>query len=142
MENRTPQRVVMIIWGALVMAVVVYWGLASGSEPSEVKPDDSLAQTLAWVAAGVSGASLMLRQLLLGDFQSGKISLKTEAGRVRFLTGNIVCFALAESVALFGLVLAFTGHPQSDWLVFFAAAVLLLIIHIPLPGRFQPKARL
>ncbi len=133
----------MIIWAGLLMAVFMYAVIASvgldGGEPSAAKPDAALAQLFAWLAAAASGASLFLRSVLLGGFSSGKLSVETEAGRVRFMTGNIVCFALAESVAIFGLVLAFTGRPQSDCLVFFAAAVVLMLIHIPLPGRFVPK---
>lgn len=143
MENRSPQLVVMIIWAGLLMAVFTYAVIASvglaGGEPSAAKPDASLAQTLAWVAAAVSGASLALRPMFLGGFRRGTVSLETPAGRSRFMAGNIVCFALAESVAIFGLILALQGNPQETWLVFFAVAIVLMVIHIPLPGRFVPK---
>ena len=142
--NRSPQLVAMVIWGALLSAIFIYWGIAAtsmGGNGDSSKPDASLAETLAIAAAAASGASLMMRQVFFSGFRKGTLSLESPEGQQRFLTGNIICFALSESIGIFGLVLALGGHPQEDWLVFFAAAVVLMLIHIPLPGRFQAKAR-
>ncbi len=137
----------MFIWVALVMAVFVYgfvatWFPGGGGESARASdPDSSLATTLAVVAACVSGVSLMLRPIFFGGFQKGTLTLDSPAGARRFITGNIVCFALSESVAIFGLILALSGHPREDWLVFFAATFILMMIHIPLAGRFEAKER-
>jgi len=49
----------------------------------------------------------------------------------RWTTGNIVTFALIESVALFGLVVRLLGGTFAQAVPFYAAAFLLLIFVVP-----------
>jgi hypothetical protein len=134
----SPLLIVWIIWFALLSALGVYVGLAFTSAPTPATPpESSLPTLLATLAVVIGGTSVMLRPLLFGGLKSGRVELNSMAGGQKLLTGNIICFALSESVGIFGLVLAFQGYPQESWWVFFVAAAALMFIHLPLPARFQ-----
>ena len=135
------QLLVFIIWGALCSSILVYAGLLGSMTFAPAKPDASdLSSVIALAAGSAAALSFVLRKMLLGGFISGTLSLDDPAHRSRFVAGHIVVFALSEGVGALGFVSGITAGGRSEsWLPYLAIALILMILHIPLPSRFQPK---
>lgn len=135
------QLLVFIIWGALCSSILVYAGLLGSMTFAPAKPDASnLASVIALAAGSAAALSFVLRKMLLGGFTSGTLSLDDPAHRSRFVAGHIVVFALSEGVGALGFISGITAGGRSEsWLPYLAIALILMILHIPLPSRFQPK---
>ena len=91
--------------------------------------------------AGVNAAlSFVARHLMLGGFGKGTLSFGTPQGQGAYLTGHVIVFALSESIGVLGFVNGVNSRGETDaWLPFIGGAIILLLIHIPLPSRFQPQ---
>lgn len=77
---------------------------------------------------------------MLGGFRKGTVSLDTPAGRGQYLTGHVIVFALSEAIGVLGFVNGLNSRGETDaWLPFIGGSFLLLLIHIPLPSRFEPQ---
>ena len=135
------QLVVLVIWFALLTGVHVFAVVAKSgtAAPGAAQGAASLSTVFAIAGLAAAAASLALRSILLGGFRKGTLTLDTPTGKQRFITGNVVCFALAESPGVFGLVVGMQGAAVSEWLPLIGLSILLLWWHIPLPGRFAPK---
>jgi hypothetical protein len=53
----------------------------------------------------------------------------------RYLTSFILAMALAEAVAIYGMVLGFKGAPSSVVLPFFVGAWILMLIRFPTEAK-------
>jgi len=139
--------VVWIIWGALVNAVLVYGGvgiatappapeMVEGTEPSPLVP------VLAVAAVVVLAVSVILRLVLESRIWQGRKPDLTDPGDFgKFLTIRIVSFALAESAAIFGLVLRLSGAISNGMFVAFLGAALVgLAYHAPLEASLRRRS--
>jgi hypothetical protein len=135
------QLTVFIIWGALCSSLLVYAGMISSMTFVPGKNDASSLSSIIALAAGSAAAlSFVLRKLLLGGFTAGKLSLDDPAHRGRFVAGNVVVFALSEGVGALGFVNGISSSGKIDaWLPYIGLAFILMLLHIPLPSRFQPR---
>lgn len=132
-----------ILWGAMLVALAVYVFIIPVMQQGRTPPDNLdgvLPRNLGVVAAGIAALSFVLRCFLLGGFRSGELSGDTPKAAQRLVAGNIVCFALSESVGIFGVVLGAMGYPLNTCANFLMGAVLLLVYHMPLARRFEPEA--
>jgi hypothetical protein len=128
---------IFIIWGSLIMGQLVFVFLLTTAE--HAKPGESMTDIFALVAGVNVATTFALRYLLFRPFRNGGVSLDTVAGQALFMAGNIVIFALSESIGVLGFVNGL-GVPGTDaWLPFIGGSIILLLIHIPLPSRFQPQ---
>jgi len=137
------QLIVFIIWGALCTSLLVYAGMLNVMTFAPGKADTSSFSNIIALAAGSAAAlSFVLRKLLLGGFATGKLSLDDAANRGRFIAGHIVIFALSEGIGALGFVNGVSSSGRIEaWLPYIALALVLMVLHIPLPSRFQPKDR-
>jgi|GEM_PF-844365 len=137
------QLTVFFIWGALCSSVLVYAAMLSSMTFMPGKGDASSAGSVIALAAGSAAAlSFVLRKLLLGGFTAGTLSPDDPANRGRFIAGNIVVFALSEGIGALGFVNGITHNGRGEaWLPYIGLAFILMLAHIPLPSRFQPKDR-
>lgn len=136
---KSTQFIVFIIWGALCSSLIVYALMLSAITYAPTKSDASLTSLVIALAAGSAAAlSFVLRKLLLGDFTSGKIDVTDLAHRGRFLAGHVVIFALSEGVGALGFVNGIISHGEINaWLPYIGGALILMLLHIPLPSRFK-----
>lgn len=67
-------------------------------------------------------------------FQDRDAALRT--GLKQGMAPFIVSLALTESIALFGFVLGFLGHPLLSYLPFFVVAWLLMLVRFPTENTF------
>lgn len=133
--------VVFIIWGALCSSLLVYAAMLSSMTFAPGKGDASSAGAIIALAAGSAAAlSFVLRKLLLGGFSTGTLSVDDPANRGRFIAGNVVLFALSEGVGALGFVNGLCSNGKGDaWLPYIGLAFILMLLHIPLPSRFQAR---
>ncbi|HBJ83388.1 MAG TPA: hypothetical protein DDZ88_05840 [Verrucomicrobiales bacterium] len=135
------QLTVFIIWGALCASLLVYAGMISSMTFLPGKADtSSLGNIIALAAGSAAALSFVLRKLLLDGFAAGTLTLDDPANRGRFIAGNIVVFALSEGIGALGFVNGITSGGRIEaWLPYIALAFALMVLHIPLPSRFQPR---
>ena len=121
-------RTLRIVWAAMLMATLVYSGLAlSGVVTPAHRIDIPLLPILALVAAGSAVTAVVLRGRLAGSGIGAQGPIDPEA-RVR---ATIVPWALDESIAVYGYVLYLTGHRPIEWLPFMVVGFAMLLLHAP-----------
>jgi hypothetical protein len=64
---------------------------------------------------------------------------ENRAALVKWRTGNMLSFCIAETITLFGLVLKFLGFDWKTAAVFFAAGMLLLLFWMPRKIEAMPR---
>lgn len=140
-----PDRARWIVWAAMMGAVALYAGLATVLPPFSV-PDLPGEALLAIAAAGISAglAALVIHRIaLVRPILAGRLDPDSAEGSAQALRLWIVCWALAESVAILGLVAALLfGRRDLAWPAV-ALAMLLLVVTSPrLPARTLTAAEL
>ena len=142
-----------ILFGALAASIVVYGVVVLVAIQGEPVPIDT---TLRWILAAAAVlttvAVLSLRRARLPRLVEdetpyhreqlhGPLERVPEAVAARLQTAYILTWALSESVALFGLVLAFVGQKPAEYWPFGFAALLLILTNPPTRGRLESAAR-
>jgi len=125
------KRVLMILWVAMLCALGMYFYIMQVAA-REIEPglEGRLWSIFLALAGVLAGVTLYLRMARIGGLLSKAIPLsEAEFGKLR--TYYIVCFALAESVGLYGFVLYFMGSTLTATLPFFGAGLLLFVICFP-----------
>jgi hypothetical protein len=121
-----------IIWSALIFSVMIYGVLVVALPAQDRGEPGALLSILAAVAALFAVMSFSLKFLI-----RSLLAKKNSSGA--FLVSNIVAFALAEAVALFGFILHLLGAPLSASLAFFGVGLLLLAAHFPMPEKREKR---
>ena len=129
------RRVVLIIWGAILMGVVMFFALTRivGREFDPGADNSVLLLALGAASLSAFGLSFVLKAKMISQSAAQRRpELATSA--------YIIAFALCESAAIFGLVAHFaTGARES--LYFFAPAALGLVLHFPRRMHFEEPTR-
>ena len=127
---------IFLIWSSLIIGQLLFIFVltTNASEPK----GESNADIFALVAGVNAALTFVLRYFMLGGFAKGKVSIDTLPGQTLFMTGNIIVFALSESIGVLGFVNGLSSPGKDAWLPFIGGSILLLLIHIPLPSRFTP----
>lgn len=128
-----------ILWTALFASTLIYLLVLELVEVQSGTSWETLVYPLAFVAAMTGGASLLLPRILLNQSKSDGSADRLES---RYLTTLILSLALAESVAIFGLVLGFLGAPATVVVPFFAAAWVLMVRQFPTQDRVRSRGPL
>ncbi len=131
---------VLIIWGALCSSLVMYAVVLNVITFAPAKEaHEPLTGIFALVAGIMAPLTFVLRKLLLGGFAAGRLKVDGFTGRNRFVAGNLVVFALSEGIGVLGFVNGLMSHGEREaWLPFIGGSLILLLLHIPLPSRFEP----
>lgn len=138
MKLQPVQFTVFAIWAALIMGLVTMAFIVNVQDGT--RSEYSMGSIFALVAGVNAALSFVARHWMLGGFHQGRLSIDTTEGRGAYITGNVVVFALSESIGVLGLVNGINSRGETDaWLPFIGGAILLLLIHIPLPSRFEPQ---
>ncbi len=136
--NSSPEsrrRVVLIIWGAILSGVAIFFALTRivGREFDADADNSVLLLALATVSLSAFGLSFVLKAKMISQAAA-------QRRPALVATAYIIAFALCESAALFGLVAHFaTGARES--LYFFAPAALGLALHFPRRMHFEEPTR-
>jgi len=121
-----------IIWAALFGSTLLYVAIL---ELATVQSEGNwriLFYPLGLAAVSTAGASLLVPRIMLRRRVNGQSAGQEERN---YLTELIVTLALAESVAIFGLVLGFLGAPARVAVPFFAVTWVLMLLRFPSAER-------
>jgi hypothetical protein len=139
MKLHPVQFTVFVIWSSLIMGLVTLAFVVNVQDGT--RAEHSMASIFALVAGVNAALSFVARHWMLRGFRQGTLTIDTPEGRGAYITGNVVVFALSESIGVLGFVNGINSRGEMDaWLPFIGGAILLLLIHIPLPSRFQPQS--
>lgn len=126
-----------IMWVAFLVAVVVYAPIPvliidAGADRA-APANEALRSGLHSGALGAAVASFLSRRWFTNALQAELRSGRGAAGELwaRLRIGCLSTWAVSESVALIGLVLALTGRQPFAGLPFAAGALILLFLHRP-----------
>ena len=126
--NKSPNILLWIIWFALLTAILTYLAVLKISfQPEEgtTLENDMLVKILGGVGLCGIAAAFFIRNVITLPMAK-KLTPET---MMNVLPSCIISWALAESVAIYGLVLGFQGAPFSIssafFLVSFAAMIFL-----------------
>ncbi|MBL9131377.1 MAG: hypothetical protein JNG86_09270 [Verrucomicrobiaceae bacterium] len=138
MKLQPIQFTVFVIWAALIMGLVTMSFVITVQDGT--RSEDSLTHIFALVAGVNCALSFVVRHFMLGGFRRGAVTIESDAGRGRYLTGHVIVFALSESIGVLGFVNGLNSRGETDaWLPFIGGSIMLLLFHIPLPSRFVPQ---
>lgn len=129
-------RIERAVWAALLLSQFGYGALAY-TGPGRIAPAGDLP-LLPWVFAALAlcaaGAAHAFWRRATPSSPSPVVPAPPSAsgaGARIALPLRIVTWALDESIALLGLVLALLGHAPAVWLPFFAVALAAMFLHRP-----------
>jgi hypothetical protein len=125
------RRMMQIIQGALLMSIVLY-AVMTKIVPANVAPNILLFKMLSLLAMGTVVMIFLLRRKLV---RSAEQTLSAQpddtAALARWRTGYLITYAFSEAIALYGLVLHFTGFAFMQVLPFFIAGFVLILFYAP-----------
>ena len=131
-ELQQRLRTVRIIHFAMMASVLTLVAVGEVAGPKEREDVGFMLGVFAAVAAMNVVLAFILRKSLAGGAEERlRSSPGDAAAAASWQSGNIVSFALAESVALFGLVLRMMGGSTEQAAGFYAAGIGLLLIFWP-----------
>jgi hypothetical protein len=140
-NSRIQFLVVWVIWAALLGAVVLYGVLGLHIKPSQADVSTGTRLPLVFTVMGILmlSATWLIRQFAItAPLQEGRLNLRDSGHFGRYLTAQIVVFALCEAVSILGLVQRFAmGLSREGFLAFVGAGFLALVIHAPLQARLD-----
>ena len=125
------RRTSWVLWSALLFAQVVYVGIAASGiagRSSTSPPADVFTTGLGVIGLGTAvGAHLSWRH----SRGTGRAAHEPPPSQQQAFPFFLLACVLDESIAIYGLVLAFLGAPAPTWAPFSAAAFALLMLHRP-----------
>jgi F0F1-type ATP synthase membrane subunit c/vacuolar-type H+-ATPase subunit K len=121
-----------ILWAALFASTLIYLLVLEVVELQTGSSWETLLYPFAFAAATTAGTSLIAPRMIRRRAAGPGPGSSNDSG---YLTTLIVALALAESVAIFGLVLGFLGGPPNVVVPFFVVAWILMIIRFPTKAR-------
>jgi hypothetical protein len=138
-----------ILWGALLASLVAYLVVAyvvvAAATGETTQGSSALAGEISAMALGAALASIIVPHQMLSDARLREVMKDGGEQRLLALPGRyfapwIVGMALAEAVAVFGLVLTLLTHDVRAMLPFVGAAALLMVLKRPNLRAFVARA--
>lgn len=136
------RKVAPIVWIAMILPVLFYGGLlyfmaANSWEPGGREAAPAIQWVLAAMALVSAGVSTYFHRSRAAP-ETVLPQAEDEAAAVgRFMANYITAWAMAESVAIFGLVLSFLSQQASFYFPFGVAALVLLAFQRPQVDQWQ-----
>ncbi len=139
-QSKTRGLTLWLIWGFLTSSVFLYFVILQiiGNDKENVAPpDDMMVKILTGLALVNFMGSFLIRKIV-----TLPLSEKLDQQNFQKLMAScIISWALAESVAIFGLILGLIGAPMSTSGLFFVAGfgamVFLSPSFVPFKGPVQ-----
>ena len=137
--NAAPTNFVLkIVWLSLIVSQCIYLALPMPEAAVDRGDLPLLAGALAFVALPEAiGAFVWFRIAAVGRIQAGRLDPSTPEGGAQLLQVLILCWVLAESIAIYGLVLRFMHAPL--WMT--APFALVAFVSMGLMSPFQSGLR-
>jgi hypothetical protein len=129
-----------IVWAAMVASVVTYAAVILAVRLSEpARSPTALTPALALAALASGAGSLALRAwLLVRPARAGRLDLAREPDARRFFAVSVACWALAEAVAVLGLVTFLVQRAPGVGLGCVVGSLALLALQAPRLAPLRP----
>ncbi|HXE75103.1 MAG TPA: hypothetical protein VNN18_05650 [Candidatus Xenobia bacterium] len=128
-ELANLKRLVKVLWLVLLISVCLYWPVLGLVQIERAEPPPVVTQALMLMAIADAGAALFLRFNRIPTVWLRQPLDLAALNQLR--TFYILCFVLAEAVALFGMILFFLGGSREQALWFFTGSVALFLLCYP-----------
>jgi F0F1-type ATP synthase membrane subunit c/vacuolar-type H+-ATPase subunit K len=117
----------------MLLAAVIYVFLSEAVKRDRAEELSQATYVAVAVMAALSmGAALMVRQAMVSRaLETLQLHPEDSASAKRWFGGNMILFALCESVVVYGLVLRFIGATWIQVAPFYLAGIVLLILFRP-----------
>jgi hypothetical protein len=134
LEIRQLKLLLWILFAAMIFSVGLYWfvlEMLAAQLPH--RSPDSVKLALTFIAAVLAGAALYLRWASIAELFSptGVIVPEPDVRLNQIWRNFILCYVLAESVALCGFVLRVLGESRRGVAPYFLGTVILLLVCNP-----------
>jgi hypothetical protein len=127
----SARRGLQIVRFAMLISIVLYFVIVR-MIPSYANPNPTVVRAMALVAFANLGVLILLRkQLVRNPSQALRSHPEDSAALARWKSGQLITWALCESIALYGLVLHFLGFSAGQVVPFFVAGALLIVVFPP-----------
>jgi F0F1-type ATP synthase membrane subunit c/vacuolar-type H+-ATPase subunit K len=126
----------------MLASIVLFVIVAERSGQASQRPEIVFLEAMTGAAVLVVIAQMVMRRRLLAEGARLLAEDPTSIqGLTRWQTGYIVSYAFSEAVALFGLVLRFTGFTLREVAPFYIAGFVLMLLAAPraLPEQGLPS---
>ena len=131
----------LLIWAALAVSQVIYFFLPAPPRDGAANLSDMFPLVLGAVAfAQGVGIVALLRVRAFGPIQRGRLDPTSKEGAAQLFTTLILAWVLAESVAIYGLVLRFLGFELLYSAPLSVAGALLLFLGRPWQSKLARPA--
>jgi hypothetical protein len=132
----SARRGLQIVRFAMLISIALYFGMVR-MIPSHASPNPLIFRVIALFAFANLGALVWLRKLLVAiPFEVLRSRPEDAAALGKWKSGQVITWALGESIALYGLILHFLGFSMGQEIPIFLAGALLILIFPPsLPER-------
>ena len=134
-----PLATARIIWGALLTAVVIYYGvLGVLLSTSGRQGTPEMVSTLRPVLVVLAVAqTLVIWFVWRRTGPTERVRYPTTPDAPQVLGSYVICWALGEAIALYGFVLGLLGRDEPGAVPFFLWAAALLLLLRPRPHHFR-----
>lgn len=134
-ESESMQKEITVLWGSFLAAPLIYIGISTFLA-QQMQPIGSVFMPLliglGCVSLGLAVVSVFLRlRLVLEPLQKGLEKKASADGVNPIRTPLIITWALVETIAVFGLILAILGAKMVYCLPFCGVSFFLFFFHHP-----------
>lgn len=128
----TSLRILRILWGALLMAIVLYVVVGEIVAKNHSALNPTFYEAISLIAIlDVITIFAVRRVMVSGALKALASDVENKAGLIHWRAGSIVTFALCIAVGLFGLVVRILGASSSQAAPFYLSGVLLMLCFVP-----------
>jgi hypothetical protein len=127
----SARRGLQIVRFAMLLSIVLYFIIATRI-PAHVAPNPLIFRVLALLAVANLGLVVFFRTIFVrSPAEVLRSSPQDSSALAKWKSGQVLTWAFAEAIALYGLVLHFLGFPIGQVAPFFLAGALLIVIFAP-----------
>jgi F0F1-type ATP synthase membrane subunit c/vacuolar-type H+-ATPase subunit K len=144
-QTKASGLTLWVIWGALTLSILLYFvilQMTGHEEEPKVPPGPGFVQILTGAALVSLVSSFVIRKVVTLPLAE---KLNDPANFAKILTSCIISWALAEAVAIYGLVLGMMGAPILTCGLFFIAGfgamIRLTPNFVPFQGLITPPPK-
>ena len=130
-ELRPFKMLVLILYFTLFATVGLYWFVLGFLKRESELSESGILEPVFWALGAVTALAVVFLRFSRIPSLLGATSGELGQRLVQLRASYILCFVLAETVALYGFLLGLLGVSSRDTLVFFLGAAALFMLCYP-----------
>ena len=122
---------VRVMQFTFIVSVLLFMFVLHVIHPATQSVDSTMQWSIVFCAIASAMAGFIMQRVIRNAPDRPNALGQTSTPQGRWLTGHVIRFATAESVALFGFVLRMMGDSSNVVVALFAGSLLLLVVWQP-----------